>query len=291
MSRHGRSIFNVDGVINGDPALDRGLDPSAIPVCEAFAEQFAASVQIDLCVVLESSCARSRRPRIALGHRDVPRIIDPGLNDVRIGELDGKTLDAYRDWKHGRSRDDPFPGGESLNDAARRYADAFERLLGRPEEILLVVCHEIPVRYAVNAAAGSPNLDAPLHDIPNATPYPLRRTRPRTGDGARSESSPASAKGSLSLPATARAWHQILRSERQPLRLQCPDRTRPVPGAQFCVRTTPSGWLTPGDDHRTCRVLSIWTWRERPEYRPGRAAALAPGRAARPRWASSSPGQ
>ena len=33
------------------------------------------------------------------------------------------------------------------------------------------MCHEIPVRYAVNAAAGSTNLDAPLHDIPNATPY------------------------------------------------------------------------------------------------------------------------
>jgi hypothetical protein len=27
------------------------------------------------------------------------------------------------------------------------------------------------VRYAVNAAAGSPDLDGPLHDIANATPY------------------------------------------------------------------------------------------------------------------------
>jgi hypothetical protein len=33
------------------------------------------------------------------------------------------------------------------------------------------VCHEIPVRYAVNAAAGSDDLDAPLHDVANATPY------------------------------------------------------------------------------------------------------------------------
>ena len=36
---------------------------------------------------------------------------------------------------------------------------------------MFVVCHEIPLRYAVNAAAGSDDLDAPLHDVPNATPY------------------------------------------------------------------------------------------------------------------------
>jgi len=169
MSRHGRSIFNIEGVVNGDPALDRGLDPSGIPVCEAFAHQLAA-VHIDLCVVSEFLRAQ-QTAELALGGREVPRIVDPDLNDIRVGELEGKTLDAYREWKHGRDRDDPFPGGESLNNAARRYADAFERLLARPEEILLVVCHEIPVRYAVNAAAGTTNLDAPLHDIPNATPY------------------------------------------------------------------------------------------------------------------------
>ena len=98
-------------------------------------------------------------------------MIDPDLDDIRIGELEGKPLAAYRDWKHGRTRDEPFPGGESLNDAARRYADAYERVLARAEDVVLVVCHEIPLRYAVNAAAGSADLDAPLHDVPNATPY------------------------------------------------------------------------------------------------------------------------
>jgi hypothetical protein len=36
---------------------------------------------------------------------------------------------------------------------------------------MLVVSHEIPVRYALNAAAGSNDLNAPEHAIPNATPY------------------------------------------------------------------------------------------------------------------------
>jgi len=43
--------------------------------------------------------------------------------------------------------------------------------LQRDEDTILCICHEIPVRYAVNAAAGSDNLDAPVHDIRNATPY------------------------------------------------------------------------------------------------------------------------
>ena len=114
---------------------------------------------------------RSGARGTGVGRASVPRVVDPDLNDIRVGELEGKTLADYREWKHGRGRDDPFPGGESLNDAARRYADAFERLLARPEDVVLVVCHEIPVRYVVNAAAGSAELDRPLHDIPNATPY------------------------------------------------------------------------------------------------------------------------
>ena len=36
---------------------------------------------------------------------------------------------------------------------------------------MLVVTHEIPLRYALNAADGSDDLDGPAHQLPNATPY------------------------------------------------------------------------------------------------------------------------
>ena len=36
---------------------------------------------------------------------------------------------------------------------------------------MLVICHDIPVRYLLNAAAGSTELDHPNHAIPNATPF------------------------------------------------------------------------------------------------------------------------
>ena len=69
----------------------------------------------------------------------------------------------------------PFPGGESLDDAARRYARADRGLLERPEQAVLVVCHEIPIRYALNAAAGSDDLDGPEHLDPERHAVPVRR--------------------------------------------------------------------------------------------------------------------
>jgi hypothetical protein len=41
----------------------------------------------------------------------------------------------------------------------------------RPETWILVVAHEIPLRYALNAADGSDDLDGPAHQLANATPY------------------------------------------------------------------------------------------------------------------------
>jgi broad specificity phosphatase PhoE len=172
LARHGQSLFNVDGIVNGDPARDRGLSAQGLEEAQALAQQLAA-VRIDLCVVSRFPRAQETA-RLALGDAraaELPRLVDSDLDDIRVGELEGRTLTDYRAWKHGRSRDEPFPNGESLNEAARRYADAYERILHRDEETVLCICHEIPVRYAINMASGSERFDAPLHDVRNATPY------------------------------------------------------------------------------------------------------------------------
>lgn len=169
--RHGQSVFNVTGVVNGDPGLDRGLSALGVAQGELLQRQLAA-VAIDLCVTSEFPRAQQTAEFALAGRAGaVPTLVDAGLNDIRIGDLEGQTLAAYRAWKHAHAGDDRFPGGESLDEAARRYGDAFERLLARTEETILCVCHEIPVRYAVNAAAGSDSLDGPLHDVANASPY------------------------------------------------------------------------------------------------------------------------
>jgi broad specificity phosphatase PhoE len=170
LARHGQSLFNVDRVVNGDPALDRGLSPLGMEEAHKLHGQIAG-ISIDLCVVSEFPRAQ-QTARLALeGRDDIPWEVDHNLNDIRIGELEGQTLDDYREWKLAHEHSDPFPGGESLDDAAHRYAAAYERLLRRDEDTILCVCHEIPVRYAINAAAGSPDVDGPIHVIANATPY------------------------------------------------------------------------------------------------------------------------
>jgi alpha-ribazole phosphatase len=167
--RHGQSLLNVDGVINGDPALDRGLSERGIEQARQLAGQIA-HLPIDVLVVSPFPRARQTAD-IALGGRNVPSEIDPDLGDVRIGSLEGRSLADYRLSSPHLDREVAFPGGESLNDAARRYAAAFLRLCDRHEPTTLVACHEIPVRYAMNAAGGSADLDRPLHDVANATPY------------------------------------------------------------------------------------------------------------------------
>ena len=170
LARHGQSLFNVDKVVNGDPALDRGLSPLGIDEARRLHGQIAA-ISIDLCVVSEFPRAQETA-RLALEGRDgIPVEVDRDLNDIRIGELEGRTLDEYRTWKSAHDHGDRFPGGESLDDAAHRYGAAYERLLQRDEDTILCVCHEIPVRYAINSADGSVDLDWPIHAIANATPY------------------------------------------------------------------------------------------------------------------------
>ena len=167
--RHGQSLFNIDAVVNGDPALDRGLSEQGIEEAERLAGQLAA-LPLDLVAVSPFPRAL-QTANIALAGREVPHLVDDYLGDVRIGDLEGSSLDAYREAPAHSNRKARFPGGESLDEAALRYARAFERLLARDEPATLVVCHEIPVRYLVNGAAGSDSLDGPLHYVANAAPY------------------------------------------------------------------------------------------------------------------------
>jgi 2,3-bisphosphoglycerate-dependent phosphoglycerate mutase len=168
-ARHGQSLFNVDKVVNGDPDLDRGLSDQGIDEAERLGGQLAA-LPLDLVAVSPFPRAL-QTANIALAGREVPHLVDDDLGDVRIGDLEGETLAAYREAVAHSNRKERFPGGESLDEAALRYAGAFERLLVRAEPTTLVVCHEIPVRYLVNAAAGSGVLNGPLKYVANAEPY------------------------------------------------------------------------------------------------------------------------
>ncbi len=169
LSRHAETTLNHEHRINGDPSLQVGLTTEG----EAQARMLGvevAGIAIDLAV--HTRFGRTRMTaELALDGRAVSLLEEPLLDDIDVGELEGRTIEDYRAWKRAHTRRDPFPGGESLVDAALRYASGFRALLAREERRLLVVCHEIPIRYALNAAAGSDDLDGPVHGIPNARPF------------------------------------------------------------------------------------------------------------------------
>ena len=169
IARHGESTLNNENRINGDPAVPVALTDRGREEARLLGRQLA-HVPFELCI--HSRFLRTlETAQIALEGRAVPFVTEPLLDDIDVGELEGRTLDEYRVWKRAHTRSDPFPGGESLDDAARRYARAYRIVLARVERTILVVTHEIPLRYAINAAGGSDNLDGPAHQLANATPY------------------------------------------------------------------------------------------------------------------------
>src|SRR5438093_790147 len=127
LARHAQSVLNHERRVNGDPSLDVPLTEQGVAEARMLGTQLE-HLPLDVCV--HTRFPRSRlTAEFALAGRDVPMETEPLLDDIAIGELDGATIDDYRAWKAAQARDAPFPGGESLDDAARRYALAYRRLL------------------------------------------------------------------------------------------------------------------------------------------------------------------
>ncbi len=169
LARHAQSTLNQERRVNGDPSRPAPLTKRGRAEALLLGRQLR-SLPLDAC--LHTRFGRTlETAELALEHRHLPLVEEPLLDDIDVGALEGRTLEQYRAWKRERTRRDRFPGGESLDGAALRYAAAYRRLLERPYECVLVVCHEIPIRSALNALGGSHDLDAPVREIPNATPF------------------------------------------------------------------------------------------------------------------------
>jgi broad specificity phosphatase PhoE len=169
--RHAESEFSVRGAMNGDPATSCPLTDEGREQAQRLGEALSEA-RVDLCVT--SEFARTQETAdVALGGRDVPRLVVPELNDIRVGEFEGGLLETYRAWARDRSPVAVPPGGgESRAQAAERYARGFRIVLGRPEETILVVTHGLPIRYLLLATEGAAPRPV-LENVEYATPYRL----------------------------------------------------------------------------------------------------------------------
>jgi broad specificity phosphatase PhoE len=163
LARHGESTLNLEHRVNGDPSVPVALTERGREESGRLGGQ-VAHLPLDACV-------HTRFPRtletaaIALtGRDDVPptsSCLTTSMSATSRGSWSTATA-----WKHVMAD----PSGGEPDDAARRYA-AGPGAPDSPWQSVLVVCHEIPVRYALNGAAGSDSLDGPAHEIANAVPY------------------------------------------------------------------------------------------------------------------------
>jgi broad specificity phosphatase PhoE len=167
--RHGESVYSVRGAMNGDPRAAVALTERGREEARRLGELLARE-PIDLCVTTEFS-RTVETADLALSGRDVPRLVLAELNDIRVGDFEGRLLADYRGWAGSH---DPLAvppgGGESRAETARRYVRGFRALLERPERRILVVAHVLPIRYVLNAARGlppTPILDAVEHAVPH----------------------------------------------------------------------------------------------------------------------------
>lgn len=169
IARHAESTLNELSLVNGDPSVPVGLTERGREEAALLGRQ-VANIPLDAC--FHTRFARTTETAwIALAGRGVEFHEEPLLDDIDVGELEGKSIEDYRTWKRAHTRDDRFPGGESMNEAARRYAEGFARVLAASHEHVLVVCHEIPLRYALNGADGSDQLDGPVRNLENGRPF------------------------------------------------------------------------------------------------------------------------
>jgi broad specificity phosphatase PhoE len=182
-ARHAESAANAANVLSSDPSRPVTLTAHGRAQARALGAQLANS-RVDLAV--GTRLVRTQETiDIALHGRNVPVLIESGFDELRVGDLEGERIEAYRSWMDHHGRSDRLPHGESIEDALLRYADALRRLEARREAVTLVVLHELGLRYIAAAAeTGSSPSAGPA--FPNAVPYlfdepAVRRAATRLG--------------------------------------------------------------------------------------------------------------
>jgi broad specificity phosphatase PhoE len=164
-ARHAESAANVGHVLSTDPSHPAALTRRGRAQARKLGTQIA-NLQIDLAF-----CTRFLRTRqtvdLALRDRDIPVLVEPGLDEIQAGAFDGAPIQAYWSWKERHASSERFPEGESIDEAVRRYVIALQRLLARTEAVTLVIAHELALRYVTTAADPTTMPTS----VPNASPF------------------------------------------------------------------------------------------------------------------------
>ena len=174
--RHGQSELNATQRVNGDPAVP--VELTAQGEAEAAAPRRPARRDRARPLHRHRFGRTRRRPRSRWRDGTCRVEVEPLLDDIDVGDLEGETIDGYRAWKRAHARADAFPGGESLDDGGRRYAQAYERLLARASDGSSSSATRSPSATRSTRRPARTSSTAPRTRSRTA-PLPLRRGRAR----------------------------------------------------------------------------------------------------------------
>ena len=161
LARHGETPWNAEGRYQGQE--DIPLSPVGLAQAQALGERLR---EVPITRAVASPLQRARHTaELALGQRELPLTLDPGLMEIAHGtwegllaseirERDGELLRAWRDSPH----EVLMPQGESLQHVFDRAWPALARAsegLGA-DDILLVVAHDAVNRVLLCRILGIP---------------------------------------------------------------------------------------------------------------------------------------
>ena len=158
--RHGKTAWNLEGRYQGK---------SDLPLCEegrhALRPAHFRPERVYVSPMLRAA------QTAALLFPGVRRIAVPGLEEMDFGAFEGKSFrdlkhdPAYRAWVAGNCAGQ-CPGGESREAFARRVCAAFETLMAREREELVIVAHG-GTQMAILERYGRPRRDYFAWQSPN----------------------------------------------------------------------------------------------------------------------------
>jgi broad specificity phosphatase PhoE len=173
LARHAESAYSAKNLLNGDPYRWCPLSRRGRKQARHLGEQLRDE-PIDLCVTTRFMRTRETAD-IALEGRAIPRLVVPELDDVKVGNFEGKNVDDMRRWQrdHGPTAAPPG-GGESRVDAISRYIEGYRKVLAREEPVILVVAHGLPITAVLLAMRGE-SIPVTLEDVQvhPAEPHPV----------------------------------------------------------------------------------------------------------------------
>ncbi len=170
--RHALARSNAAGVTSGTPPGE-GLAAEGIEQAASLRDALAGEA---VALGVSSRFLRARQTlELAVSASGVPMLTVDELDEIGFGSFDGGPVEDYRRWAWSAPADALCPGGgETRAAVAARTARALDTLLARPERVIVVVGHALPLRYVLDAAQGLVPA-ARIAPVPNATPLPLDR--------------------------------------------------------------------------------------------------------------------